>query len=105
MAECHPVGFRWVMEAKRRGARIIHIDPRFSRTSAAADLHLPIRAGSDIAFLGGATNYIPRNQPAACAHVLASPNAAPMLGGSFPPTHGHPTPVLGSVAANGRRHT
>jgi len=53
MAECHPVGFRWVMEAKRRGATVIHVDPRFTRTSAVADLHVPIRAGTDIAFLGG----------------------------------------------------
>jgi formate dehydrogenase major subunit len=53
MAEQHPVGFQWVMEAKERGARVIHVDPRFTRTSAMADLHVPIRAGSDIAFLGG----------------------------------------------------
>ena len=46
MAECHPVGFQWVMEAKARGATIIHVDPRFTRTSAVADLHVPIRAGS-----------------------------------------------------------
>ena len=52
MAECHPVGFRWVMEAKNRGATVIHVDPRFSRTSAVSDLHVPIRAGTDIAFLG-----------------------------------------------------
>jgi len=58
MAECHPVGFQWVMEAKRRGATIIHVDPRFTRTSAVADLHVPIRAGSDIAFLGGIIRYI-----------------------------------------------
>ena len=45
MAEAHPVGFQWVMEAKKRGAKIIHVDPRFSRTSAVADLHVPIRAG------------------------------------------------------------
>ena len=48
MAECHPVGFQWVMEAKERGARIIHVDPRFTRTSAMADVHVPIRAGTDI---------------------------------------------------------
>ena len=53
MAECHPVGFQWVMEAKLRGATVIHVDPRFTRTSAVADQHVPIRAGSDIAFLGG----------------------------------------------------
>ena len=53
MAECHPVGFQWVMEAKARGATVIHIDPRFTRTSAVADLHVPLRAGTDIALLGG----------------------------------------------------
>ena len=58
MAECHPVGFQWVMEAKERGAKIIHVDPRFTRTSAVSDLHVPIRAGSDIAFLGGIVNYV-----------------------------------------------
>ena len=61
MAECHPVGFQWVMEAKARGARVIHIDPRFTRTSAVADLHVPLRVGSDIAFLGGVVNYILAN--------------------------------------------
>jgi formate dehydrogenase major subunit len=61
MAECHPVGFQWVVEAKERGAKVIHIDPRFTRTSAIADLHVPLRAGSDIAFLGGVVNYILEN--------------------------------------------
>ena len=45
MAEAHPVGFRWVMKARERGATVIHVDPRFTRTSAMADLHVPIRAG------------------------------------------------------------
>jgi len=53
MAECHPVGFQWVMEAKARGATVIHIDPRFARTSALADQFVRIRPGTDIAFLGG----------------------------------------------------
>lgn len=57
-AECHPVGFRWVMKAKERGCRVIHIDPRFTRTSAMADQHVAIRSGTDIAFLGGLINYI-----------------------------------------------
>jgi len=61
MAECHPVGFQWVMEAKARGARMIHVDPRFTRTSAVADMHVPLRAGSDIAFLGGIINYVLSN--------------------------------------------
>jgi formate dehydrogenase major subunit len=60
-AECHPVGFQWVIEAKERGAKVIHVDPRFTRTSALADLHVPLRAGSDIAFLGGVINYILSN--------------------------------------------
>jgi formate dehydrogenase major subunit len=57
-AECHPVGFQWVMEAKARGAKVIHVDPRFTRTSVQADVFVPIRAGSDIAFLGGIINYV-----------------------------------------------
>src|SRR5256714_835687 len=58
MAENHPVGFQWVMEARERGAKVIHVDPRFTRTSAMATKHVGIRAGSDIAFLGGIVNYI-----------------------------------------------
>ena len=46
MAECHPVGFQWVMEAKARGATVIHVDPRFTRASAVADRHGPIRGRS-----------------------------------------------------------
>jgi formate dehydrogenase major subunit len=58
MAENHPVGFQWVMEARERGAEVIHVDPRFTRTSAMATKWVGIRAGSDIAFLGGIVNYI-----------------------------------------------
>ena len=58
MAENHPVAFRWPMKAKVNGAKLIHIDPRFTRTSAMADIYAPIRAGSDIAFLGGLVNYV-----------------------------------------------
>jgi formate dehydrogenase major subunit len=58
MAECHPVAFRWPMRAKLNGAKLIHVDPRFTRTSAMADIYAPIRAGSDIAFLGGIINYV-----------------------------------------------
>src|SRR5579884_2596265 len=61
MAENHPVGFQWVLEARERGAKVIHIDPRFTRTSAMATKHVGIRAGSDIAFLGGVANYILQN--------------------------------------------
>src|SRR2546423_10508776 len=58
MAENHPVAFRWVMQAKLRGAKLIHVDPRFTRTSAVADVYAPVRAGSDIAFLGGLISYV-----------------------------------------------
>src|SRR3954468_4114303 len=61
MAENHPVGFQWVLEARERGAHVIHVDPRFTRTSAMATKHVGIRAGSDIAFLGGIVNYILEN--------------------------------------------
>ena len=76
MAEAHPVGFQWVMEAKARGARLIHIDPRFTRTSAVADTYVPIRAGSDIAFLGGVINYILSNELDFREYVKAFTNAA-----------------------------
>ena len=56
MAEAHPVGFQWVMEATARGAEVVHIDQRFTRTRAVADRHVPPRVGSDIAFLGGVIN-------------------------------------------------
>ena len=59
MAENHPVAFRWPMKAKiAHGAKLIHVDPRFTRTSAVADIYAPIRAGSDIAFLGGIIRYV-----------------------------------------------
>ena len=57
-AEAHPVGFRWVIEAKKNGAKIIVVDPRFNRTASVADLHAPIRSGSDIAFLMGVIRYL-----------------------------------------------
>ena len=58
MAEAHPVGFQWVMEAREQGADVIHVDPRFSRTSAMATNFVRIRAGTDIAFLGGIIHHI-----------------------------------------------
>ncbi len=59
MAENHPVGFQWVVEAREKnGAKIIHVDPRFTRTSAMSDIWVPLRSGSDIIFLGGLINYV-----------------------------------------------
>jgi formate dehydrogenase major subunit len=83
MAECHPVGFQWVMEAKARGATIIHVDPRFTRTSAVADVHVPLRAGSDIAFLGGIVNYIIENDRYFRDYVVHYTNAPTILREDF----------------------
>ncbi len=58
MAECHPVAFRWPMKAKERGAKLMHVDPRFTRTSAMCDIYAPIRSGTDIVFLGALINYV-----------------------------------------------
>jgi len=79
MAEAHPVGFRWVMKAKERGAKVIHVDPRYSRTSALADKHVPIRAGSDIAFLGGLIRYVLDTESYFKEYVLAYTNAATIV--------------------------
>jgi len=62
MAENHPMGFRWVTKAKERGAKVIHVDPRYTRTSACCDFHVPLRSGTDIAFLGGMISYIIENK-------------------------------------------
>lgn len=85
-AEAHPVGFQWVMEAKARGARIIHVDPRFTRTSALSDLYVPIRAGSDIAFLGGVINHVLTEEKDFREYVLAYTNAATLIGDAFQDT-------------------
>jgi len=86
MAECHPVGYQWVMEAKRRGATVVHVDPRFTRTSATADLHVPLRAGSDIAFLGGIVNYVLSNEADFREYVVAYTNAATIISEDFQDT-------------------
>jgi formate dehydrogenase major subunit len=83
MAEAHPVGFQWVVEAKARGAKVIHVDPRFTRTSALADTYVPLRAGSDIAFLGGVINYILGNEKDFREYVTAYTNAATIVGEDF----------------------
>ena len=76
-AENHPCGFKWAMEAKRnRNAKIISVDPRFTRTSATADLFVQIRAGSDIAFLGGLIRYAIENNRYAKEYLINYTNAA-----------------------------
>ncbi len=89
MAECHPVAFRWVMKARERGAILIHVDPRFTRTSAVSDIHVPIRAGSDIAFLGGIIRYIVENERHFKEYVVNFTNAAAIVGENFSDTEDH----------------
>jgi formate dehydrogenase major subunit len=86
MAECHPVAYRWVMQAKLNGARIIHVDPRFTRTSATADIYAPIRAGSDIAFLGGLIRYMIENEKYFREYVVNYTNAATIINEAFKDT-------------------
>lgn len=85
-AECHPVGFRWVMAAKERGATIIHVDPHFSRTSQHADIYAPIRVGTDIAFVGGLINYVLQNDLYFKEYVQAYTNATFIVGDDFEDT-------------------
>ena len=85
-AECHPVGFQWAVEAQRRGAKVIHVDPRFTRTSAVSNLHVPIRAGTDIAFLGGIVRHILENGREFREYVEHYTNAATIVGEDFADT-------------------
>jgi formate dehydrogenase major subunit len=86
MAECHPVAFQWVVEAKARGAKVIHVDPRFTRTSALADLHVPLRAGSDIVFLGAIINYVLEHERYFREYVVAYTNASAIIDERFQDT-------------------
>jgi formate dehydrogenase major subunit len=83
MAECHPVAFRWVMQARERGATVIHVDPRFTRTSAVANLHVPIRPGSDIVFLGAIVRYILENERYFKDYVVHYTNASAIVNDEF----------------------
>src|SRR5438093_3145923 len=84
MAECHPVAFRWPMKAKEKGAKLMHVDPRFTRTSAMADIHAPIRAGTDIVFLGALVNFVINSErwntdPFFKEYVINFSNAATLI--------------------------
>ena len=83
MAENHPVGFQWVMEAREKGAKIIHVDPRYTRTSAMADIWVPLRAGSDIIFLGALVRYVLENNREFREYVEHYTNAATILREDF----------------------
>ena len=86
MAECHPVGFKWPMKAKANGATLIHVDPRFTRTSAMCDMYVPIRSGTDIVFLGGLVNYILSEKKYFLEFMINYTNAATLINADFKDT-------------------
>jgi formate dehydrogenase major subunit len=83
-AEAHPVGFRWMMRAKQeRGAKIVHADPRFTRTTAVADKHVRIRVGTDVAYFGGLINYVLQNNLYHKEYVEFATNAGLVVGPDY----------------------
>ena len=84
MAENHPVGFQWVIEAREKNnAKVIHVDPRFTRTSAMSDYWLPLRAGSDLIFLGALIRYVLENDRWFHEYVVRYTNAAVIVRDDF----------------------
>ena len=83
-AEAHPCGFKWVIEAKHHNkAKLVVVDPRFTRSAAMSDYYAPIRAGSDIAFLGGVLNYLLSNDKIQHEYVKAYTNATFIVGEGY----------------------
>ncbi|WP_205668539.1 formate dehydrogenase-N subunit alpha [Ammoniphilus sp. CFH 90114] len=82
-AENHPVGFRWVIQAKNKGAKVIHVDPRFTRTSALATDYVPMRSGSDIVFLGALINYMIQHEKYFKEYVVHYTNAPFILNENY----------------------
>ena len=107
MAENHPVAFRWPMNAKvQHGAKLIHVDPRFTRTSAVSDIYAPVRAGSDIAFLGGLINYVINSErwntdPFFRTWVVAYTNAATIISEEFQDTEDNDGVFSGLIEPKG----
>lgn len=83
MAENHPIAFRFVTQAQENGAKLVHVDPRFTRTSALANIHAPIRTGTDIAFLGGMIRYLLENDLWFREYALAYTNIATIIEDDF----------------------
>lgn len=83
-AEAHPCGFKWVVEAKQHNkAKLVVVDPRFTRSAAVADYYAPIRAGSDIAFLGGVVNYLLSKDKIQHEYVKHYTNASFIVGEGY----------------------
>nr|GBO96945.1 formate dehydrogenase subunit alpha precursor [Nitratidesulfovibrio sp. HK-II] len=82
-AENHPISFKWVTRAQQRGATLIHVDPRFTRTSAKADIYAPIRSGTDIVFFGGLIKHILDNELYFKQYVVDYTNASYLVGPDY----------------------
>ncbi len=82
-AEHHPISFKWVLQAKDKGAVVMHVDPKFSRTSARSDFHVPLRSGTDIAFMGGMIHYVLENQKYFKEYVDKYTNASAVVGEGY----------------------
>jgi formate dehydrogenase major subunit len=82
-AENHPISMKWVMKARENGAKLISVDPRFTRTSAVSDFYTALRSGSDIAFLGGMINYIISNDKYFKDYVADYTNASFLLSDKY----------------------
>ena len=82
-AEHHPISFKWVLKAKEKGAVVIHVDPKFSRTSARSNFHVPLRSGTDIAFLGGMIKYIIEKEKYFKDYVVEYTNASFLVNKDF----------------------
>ncbi len=104
MAEAHPIGFRFPMKARANGARIIHVDPHFSRTSASATDYVPIRAGTDIVFLGGIINQILAQERWFKEYVLAYTNAATIISDGYVDTEEDCSGIFSGYHADDRAY-
>ncbi len=109
MAECHPVAFRWPLKAKTEHAAVLmHVDPRFTRTSAMCDIHAPIRAGTDIVFLGAIINHVINSQrwntdPFFKEYVVNYTNAANLVNPDFKDTEDL-NGVFSGLSADGKKY-
>lgn len=110
MAECHPVAFRWPLKAKTdHGAILMHVDPRFTRTSALCDLQVQIRAGTDIVFLGALINHVLNSKhwntdPFFREYVLNYTNAATLVNNDFQDTEENEG-LFSGIAADGSAYS
>lgn len=109
MAECHPVAFRWPLKAKtEHGAVLMHVDPRFTRTSAMCDIHAPIRAGTDIMFLGALINYVINserwnNEPFFKTYVANYTNASTLVSADYKDAEDQDG-VFSGISADGKTY-